>query len=205
MPNTPSIKGSVFLLVVEEVERILATGSVSRDGLGRWLHPGDLTAFAEHPIASGWYPIDQYARMNELLRDVAGGGQNEYLREQGRRTAQQLLASGRYQQVGYAQRTELDAAQTPEERFHTFGREIRFIASVSAAILNFSRWTPRVDPDYSLRYRIEVTEASAFPEVLCWRSDGFVNELANAHGHSGLWRWDRVAPDVIYFRMTRAL
>jgi hypothetical protein len=205
MSVPPSIKGTVFAQVVEEVGRQLAAGAVTRDELGRWLRPEDLGALADRPLASAWYPIGKYARMNELLRDVAGGGRDAYLREQGARSARQFIASGNYQQADYALRTALQTARTPEERFELFRQDLRLFASMSASILNFSRWTPRADPDHALRHRLEVTECGAFPEVLCWRSDGFVNELAAAHGHPGLWSWRRPGPEEIHFTMTRSL
>jgi hypothetical protein len=205
MPISPSIKGTVFIHVVEELQRLLAEGAVSRDGLAQWLRPEDVYALAERPLPSGWYPIERYARMNELLRDVAGGGQDEYLRDLGRRTAQHFRASGRYQQIGYALRMALEGAHTPEKRFEAFGYDLPLFVSLSSNILNFSRWTVRADPDELLRYRVDVTEARALPDVFCWRTDGFFNELAAAHGYPGLWRWERVGPDVIVFRMNQSL
>ena len=44
---------------------------------------------------------------------------------------------------------------------------------------------------------IEVSEAREFPEVLAWRSEGFVNEMATAHGDPDLWCWERISPDLI--------
>jgi hypothetical protein len=205
MQAPPSIKGMILRQVVEEVSRLLAAGAVPRDGLGRWLRPEDLAHLSERPLASAWYPIELYTRLNLLLRDVGGDRRDEYLRELGGRTAEMLLASGRYQQIGYARRTALQDATTPEGRFEAFRHDLRLFASMSASVLNFSRWTPRDDPEHARRYLLEVTEASAFPEVLCWRTDGFVNALAAAHGHPGLWRWDRPAPDTVVFRMTREL
>ena len=52
---------------------------------------------------------------------------------------------------------------------------------------------------------IEVSEAKDFPDVLCWRSDGLVNEMATQHGEPDLWRWDRVRKDLVLFRMVRSL
>lgn len=48
-----------------------------------------------------------------------------------------------------------------------------------------------------------MTEAAAMPESLCWRSDGFVNGMASIHGEADLWRWERLAPDHVVFRMVR--
>jgi len=73
-------------------------------------------------------------------------------------------------------------------------------------MFNFSRWTARSDPDHGGRYLIEVTEAKDFPEVLCWTSDGFVNQMGAQHRSEGdLWRWERPRIDLIVFRMTRGL
>ena len=72
---------------------------------------------------------------------------------------------------------------------------------MSATILNFSRWTHSPDPDRPGRWYIEITEAREFPEVLAWRSDGFMNEMASRHRHDDLWTWSRMSPDHIRFRM----
>ena len=45
----------------------------------------------------------------------------------------------------------------------------------------------------------------ASPEALCWRSDGFVNQMAAIHGDEDLWRWERPRQDLVLFRMTRSL
>ncbi len=81
MPNTPCIKGIAFPQVVEDVEHILVAGAISRDRLGEWLRPENVLELTDRPLASGWYPIETYARINEVLRDVNGGGRNEFLRE----------------------------------------------------------------------------------------------------------------------------
>jgi hypothetical protein len=143
--------------------------------------------------------------MNELLRDVEGAGSNEYLRERGRQTARRLLEAGFYAQLEYLDRTELGRARGKEARFEAFGRDLRKLTTISASILSFSRWASKPEPGRADRYLIEVTEAEDFPEVLAWRSDGFVNEMASQHGEPDLWGWKRVAPDRIVFRMIRSL
>src|SRR5262249_25503469 len=73
----PSVKGSVFVAIVEDVQKLLAARKLKREELGRWLQPKDL-AFLDSPIhAHEWYDVRIYARMSELLRDVEGGGRNE--------------------------------------------------------------------------------------------------------------------------------
>lgn len=131
--GTPVIKGSIFARVVGEAAALLAAGEVSLAELGRWLRPEDCALLAEAPISSGWYPLDAYTRLNDLIRDVAGGGSNAYLRERGKETARQLLESGRYPQLEYSRRTELARTADPRERF----------AARSAATCASSRASPR--------------------------------------------------------------
>lgn len=204
MPSSPSIKGSVFVAVMEDVRKVVSKGALSERELDRWLRPEDRKYLDEEILVSSWYDIGTYARMIELLRDVEGGGSNEYLREGGRRTARRLLESGLYAQLEYLHRIEVHSASGSSERFAAFGRDLRKLATLSGSILNFSRWTVKPEED-AARYRIEVSEAQDFPEVFCWRSDGFVNEMASRHGDDDLWRWERVSTDLIVFRMVRSL
>ena len=203
MPQLPSIKGSVFVGVVDDVKKLLESRRASRKDAARWLEPGDLALLDETIVISSWYDIRAYTRMSELLREVEGEGSNEYLRDRGRETARRLLDAGLYSQLEYLHRTEVSNAITGPERVSAFGRDLRLLSTLSASILNFSRWTARPDPEQAARYRIEVTEAKDFPEVLAWRSDGFVNEMANQHGDPDMWTWQRVAADRIVFRMVR--
>src|SRR5215470_6056370 len=106
MATIPSIKGTVFSVVVEDTKKLLASGRVSPRDAGRWLQPGDL-ALLEQPISiSAWYDIRSYTRMSELLREIDGNGSNEYLRQLGRQTARRLLEAGLYAQMEYLSRVE---------------------------------------------------------------------------------------------------
>jgi hypothetical protein len=202
MSARPSIKGSAFLKVVEDVAKLLDGRALSRPEAGRWLRPEDFELLEAEVVISRWYDIRSYERMTGLLLAVAGRGNPEYLRRRGRETARRLLEAGLYTQLEYLQRTEAARAESPRERFAAFGRDLRILTTMSASILNFSKWGARPDPEIEGRYVIEVTEARDFPEVLCWTSDGLVNEMAAQHREGGdLWRWKREAPDRIVFRM----
>jgi hypothetical protein len=205
MPAAPSIKGSVFSAVVEDVRSLIQRGELQENEITRWLKPEDLGFLDEEILSVGWYDIGSYARMNELLRDVEGEGSNEYLRQCGRRTARRLIEAGLYPQIRYLRDTRLAKASDPNARFVAFGQDLKVLTTISASILNFSRWTSRPDPEAEDRHVIEVSEAQDFPEVLCWRSDGFVNAMATEHGEPDLWRWERKEPDLILFRMLRSL
>ena len=203
MSTVPSIKGSIFSVVVEDTKKLLASGRVSQREARLWLQPEDL-ALLEQPIAiSAWYDIRSYTRMSELMREVEGNGSNEFLRQLGRLTARRLIAGGIYAQMEYLSRVEVLRTQDAAARGAAFGRDLRILNTMSASILNFSRWTHSPDPEFSRRWTIEITEARDFPEVLAWRSDGFVNEMAARHSGEDLWTWSRIAPDHIRFRMIR--
>jgi hypothetical protein len=205
MGTLPSIKGTVFAGVVEDVRKVLDSGSTSRQYAARWLEPGDFALLDKPVTITRWYDIRSYTRMNQLLLEVEGDGSNEYLRESGRQTARRLLESGLHTQLEYLQRSEVTKTAKGPARFTALGRDLHLLTTISASILNFSRWSSQPDPQREGRYVIEVTEARDFPEVLAWRSDGFVNEMATQRGDPDLWAWSRVSPDRIVFRMLRGL
>lgn len=205
MGAIPSIKGSVFAAVVEDVRKLRQRGEVSDTDLPRWLKPEDVALLDSEIFVSHWYDVRIYARLNDLLRDIEGGGENEYLRERGRETARRLVAAGIYAQMEYLQRAGVSKVTDPKARFEAFGRDLRLLTTLSGSILSFTRWTSKPDPARADRYVIEVTEAREMPEALCWRSDGFVNEMATHHGDKDLWSWKRTRPDVVLFEMTRSL
>jgi len=205
MATTPSIKGSVFVGVVEALEKAISDGAISPGELDRRLDPSDLELLEAEILVSSWYDIRAYTRINELLRDAVGQGSNEYLKTRGRETARRLLEAGFYAQLEYLNRTEVSQTSGQQARFEAFGRDLRKLSTISASILNFSNWSSAPDPAHADRYVLEVSEAIDFPEVLCWRSDGFVNEMSSLHGEGDLWEWKRVAPDRVVFTMHRGM
>lgn len=205
MPDVPSIKGGVFSLAVEDLAKLVSAGEVSQEELERRLEPQDLEYLDQEIMNVKWYPIRSYARILALLRDTEGGGSNEYLRKRGARSAESLLQAGLYEQLAYLKRTQLERENDPRARFLAFGRDLRLLTTLSGTILNFARWSSKPDPDWEDRYVIEVSEAFDFPDVLCWTSDGFINQMATRHGEPYLWRWERDRPDLIVFRMVRSV
>jgi hypothetical protein len=205
MPALPSIKGSLFSSIAESVLKLVSAGQISRDELRRRLAPGDLEILDQVVQLTQWYDIRRYERLVELLRDVEGGGHNEYLKQRGAQAAERLLKAGLYQQMEYLSRTQAGKASDPQERFLAFGRDLRLLTTLSASLLNFSRWQVQPDPEWADRYRIEISEATAYPEVLAWQTDGLMNRMATQHGEPNLWSWERVRPDLIVFRMNRSL
>jgi len=199
----PSVKGSVFVAIVEDVQKLLAAGKLRREELGRWLQPRDL-GHLDAPIhAHEWYDVRVYARMSELLRDVEGGGRNEYLVRRGSRTAKRLLDAGLYAQLDYLKTASFGRKDEAAERHAALGRDLARTTSLSANILNFGKWEAKPDPKNPKRWIMEVTGARDYPDPLAWASCGFSNELSRVKNQPDLWAWDRPEPDRIVFRMTR--
>jgi hypothetical protein len=199
----PSIKGSVFAAIIEDVQKLLADKKVKREELSRWLKGNEPALIDQTVHAHEWYDIRFYARLSQLLRDVAGGGRNDYLVRRGERSAQRLLDGGLYAQLEYGKTAKFGRDLAPEERFAALGRDLTRTTTLSASILNFGKWTPKPDPDRPRRWLIEITQARDFPDELAWSSLGFVNELARSHNQADLWTWERPEPDRIVYRMTR--
>jgi hypothetical protein len=205
MDKGPSIKGRVFGPALEDVQKLVSDGKLKQPELGRWLHPADLVHLGKPVDATDWYDIRLYARVLSLLRDVVGRGSNDYLRQRGAQTAERLLEGGLYSQMEYLKRMALNQLTDPQERHRAYGRDLKLLTSISASILNFAHWEAKPDPDFALRYLIEVSDAADFPEQLGWTSDGFVNRMARQHRAADLFRWERVRADLIVFRMIREL
>ncbi|HTO06855.1 MAG TPA: hypothetical protein VMR86_07325 [Myxococcota bacterium] len=203
MPTLPSIKGSVFCAAVEDIHKLLAAHKLERSELSRWLKPKDLT-YLESPIQPfEWYDIRSYARMGELLRDVEGGGSNEYLKRRGAKNARRLLEAGLYSQLEYTRSTSFGRESDKKARAEAFGRDLRRLITLTSSILNFSRIEVKPDPEHPLRWMMETLQAKEYPEVLCWSTEGLINEMARQHATPDLWTWTRPEPDRIVWRMTR--
>ena len=60
MSSVPSIKGSVFSGVVEDVNKLLQSGLASRREAKRWLQPQDFALLEEPVVITRWYDIEDY-------------------------------------------------------------------------------------------------------------------------------------------------
>ena len=200
----PSIKGRFFETAAADVRRLFESGELASDRLARWLGPGDQALLGGPIEADAWYDIRVYARLLALLRDVEGGGRDDYLRERGSKNAERVLAAGLYSQLEYLSHTQADHETDPTRRLRALGRDLKLLATISASIFNFTRWNPVVDPEHPDRCRIEVTEAGAFPDVAGFTSEGFMNRShRRTEGEPDLWRFERRSERLVLFRMTR--
>ena len=148
---TPSaIKGTVFDIVTADILRLIEDGAISREEVEARLEVEDLVLLDSKIMVAGWYPVNTYARMVELLRDVEGGGDDAYLVERGRIGAKRIAATGIYSQL----------ENIPEKREMYGERFDRIMSSLGPAIFRDVTFTPtRKDegsgpPGYFLRLHV---------------------------------------------------
>jgi len=200
MSDTPSIKGTVLIDLVEDVRKLLGSGD--REAAAR-LTERDRSTIEQGIAQASWYSVHFYARLMELLRDHCGDGRNEYVVARGRARGRALMETGVYQQMEYVGRLQAQRAGTAEERMTAYGRDLRLLVTLSRSILNFTTWSVAIDPDFDDRHRIEVSDAEEFPDILGYSTEGFIDAMASVPGHSGLWEYARIDRRLAAFRMTR--
>jgi hypothetical protein len=163
--QAPAIKATAFQSVVDDVQRLLDEGRLSRERLEASLEAADLAILEEKQGPTAWIPIGTYERVVELLARVEARGEREaYLVRRGERSAERLAALGIYSQ--------LDA--TAENLGTRVGR---MIVTVSGAIYSFGSWHFEVGEAYG-EFTIRVEEASAMPEAARFATQGFVQAVA---------------------------
>jgi hypothetical protein len=203
MSEIPSIKGSIVAGHAEMLNKYLADGRPGEDVLQRHFESGDLEVLTGDVDPTRWYDIRMYERMLMFLREYVGEGDNRFLVNCGRRSAERLLEAGIHQQFEYLSRTQLADKTDKHDRYQAFGRDLRLLTTITGSILNFAKSGVIEDSQNPLRWIIQHAEAEAYPEILCWTSQGFCNRMAEEHGQPDLWYWERPNADLVEFRMNR--
>jgi hypothetical protein len=170
MPDVPSIKGTGLQAVVEDVRRLVEAGRISREALEARLEAEDLALLDQKILPGLWYPNACHRRLTELLRDVEGGGSDDYVVRRGADTARRFLEAGLYHQIQRALSTARDEG---EETFEGIRRAVRLYMTLAGTVYSFGSWSLEGDPG-AARLRIEVREAAAFTEVNRLTVLGFV-------------------------------
>lgn len=201
MTATPSIKGTAFANIAGSVMKLVATGQMSRADLAKRLEPGDLDVVEGRIGTSDWYDVRIHVRLLEVL-DAVGPG---YMRQVIEASADRLLASGLYQQLGYLSRTQVERERDPSRRLDALASDLRLVISFSSAMLNFGRWEPKPDPEWPDRYMIEISQAKAFRDIHLSSIETVINRISTRFASESLWRWERRGSDRVLFRMTRGV
>ncbi len=172
--GVPSIKGTAFQSVVEDVQGLVAAGRIPRADFQARLHAEDLRIFEEKVLPGFWYPLATYRRLTELLLAVEGGGKPGYVVRRGARAAERLFSAGLYLQL---ERGDEIGAQKRARGEGWTEREGNLVSSLAGAIFNVSRWRFTVDSEAV--HRIEVSEAEELPEVSRLAAQGFIEYTAS--------------------------
>ncbi len=186
--QVPSVKGSIFNSVADDLRRALAEGRLERADYEAGLDDKDLDLLESEAVtAVSWMPISTYGRMLELLALVEGGsGREAYLRDRGARAAERLLA-GTYQRF--------------EAKPGEWGpRSGELMVGIAGTLYNFTRWQfEEVEPG---EWEIEASEAGDFPDAAAHTAHGFLEWYANRASTSSIeTRLSRPSPDRVVFRM----
>jgi hypothetical protein len=200
--GVPSIKGTAFQSVVEDLQALVGAGRIARDELEARLPAEDLRLLEEKVLPGLWYPLASYRRLTEVLLQVEGGGRPEYVVRRGARAAERLFAAGLYLQL------ERGDEIGREKRARGEGwteREGNLVSSLAGAIFNVSRWRYVIDPGVTGASRIEVSEATALPEVSRWAAQGFVEYTSSRlSGVTTRVTSERPSPDRIVFTLRQS-
>lgn len=167
--TSTAIKGTAFESAAADLLRLIDDHSITREEVEARLEATDVEMLDSKIMAASWYPIDSYARMIEILKDVEGEGKDAYLVERGRIGAERLAASGIYSQL----------SDIPEKRERYGERFGKFVVTLGPALFRDVIFAhTRIDeesgpPGYFLRLSVP----RDFPDICRHPVQGFADYL----------------------------
>jgi hypothetical protein len=193
----PSIKGTAFQSVLEDVRGLVESGRLSRAQLELELEAEDVRLLDEKVLPGLWYPLTTYGRLTELLMKHEGKGKSAYVVARGARAAERLFAAGLYQQLSRGD--EIGAKKRAANEAWS-QHEANLMTSLAGAIFNVSSWRYITEGDGTSR--IDVSDAAALPEVSRWAAQGFVEYTASRLSSTSMRvTSERPSPDRIVFTL----
>lgn len=162
--DVPSVKGSTFQIVLDDVKRAVDEGRLDPSELDAKLSDKDRGFLDETVTALQWLPIASYARILQLLVALEGGSDPVgYLRRRGARACERLLG-GAYR--GYKVEPGAWGRRTGET-----------MIGIGRLLYNFTRWSFReLEPG---AYEIGCEEAEDFPDCAVHTAHGFIEQYAS--------------------------
>lgn len=162
--TVPSIKGTAYGSVHDDLAALVADGRVSRDELETRLGVDDLRYFDAKVLAGNWYPIKSYKALLAVVTEKeANGKPEEYLIARGWRAAARLKEAGIYRQL-----------DSGDGNGKTWGARVaNIIGSISKLMYNFTSW--HVEPgEDATSFRAVVEDAMEFVDECRYTAQGFV-------------------------------
>jgi hypothetical protein len=181
------VKGTAIASVVEDLNRMLEEGKLSRPELEVRLAADDLKVLEQKIVPALWYPLGTYGRFVELLFEKDGSRNTEYLVARGRRAAERIRATGLYAQLG------IDRA--------SWGDRIgKILVSLGPAMYKDTAWSFDILSEHPFRYRIEVRVSPDFPDLCRHSTQGFIDYLTQLDAKRRMRvTSERSAPTLIVF------
>ena len=186
--TVPSVKGSIFSSVVDDLKAALEEGRLEPEDLEAHLDAKDRGLMQSVVTAVSWVPIATYGRMLDLLAHVEGPKQREaYLHERGARAAERLL-SGTY-----------GSFDVGPGKWGPQAGEL--MVGIAGVLYNFTHWSfSEVAPD---AWEIVAEEAEDLPDAAGHTAHGFLDwyleRTSNGRIQSSL---SRPTPDRLVFRLS---
>lgn len=179
----PSIKGSAFQSVADDVKRLIHKGVIESSALDQ-----ETRTVLEKPYTPlSWMPMSSYGAMLDLLAKTEGGlDPKEYLRGRGKAAAERLL-SGAYESF----------SAEPG----TWGRRTgESMLGIARMLYNFTSWSFTQLPGDV--HEVCVDGAAQFPDSARETAHGFLAEYARrAAGRAVVIESRRPTPDRIVYRI----
>jgi len=208
----PSIKGTIFAPVAEEVQALRESGRLSEEKLAVALQPEDLGYLDNKLLTASWYPIATYARYLDLLGEVEGEGDRRYFERRGHMSAQRLLDAGMYSQldiIGDLASRTVPGADDPDgaQTLSTYRKKLAVVLSLTGTIYNCGQWKVVDDPQDAGRVMIEIRDCAAYSDGMVGAIVGFLDRCAQTVSRDvdKLYEFDRPAKDFVRIRMTEGL
>lgn len=207
----PSIKGTIFGPVAEEIQALVAGGRIRDDELAAALEAKDIELLEAKTLVSSWYPIATYARYLDLLCRKQGQGDPHYYERRGSMSARRLMDAGLYSQLdllgSIADEPERVGEDAEQRSLRAYRSKLAVVLSLAGSIYNVGRWKVIDDPEHPGRVAIEIQDATAYSDGMAGAIVGFLDECARAVSSKSrkLYRYERPQPDRIVIRMLRDL
>lgn len=182
----PSIKGSAFQSVADDVKRLIQEGVIESSALDP-----EIRAVLEKPCTPlSWMPMSCYGAMLDLLAKTEGGlDPKDYLRRRGKAAAERLLAG---------------AYESFSAEPGTWGRRTgESMLGIARMLYSFTTWSFTQLPGDV--HEVHVDGAAAFPEAARETAHGFLAEYARrAAGRAVAVESRRPTQDRIVYRISVA-
>lgn len=207
----PSIKGTIFAPVAEEIHQHCREGRISEEKLAVALQPEDLELLEKKLLTSSWYPMETYARYLDLLCQVEGGGAPGYYERRGHLSARRLMDAGMYAQLdilgSIADQPERVGEDADARALAAYRSKLTVVLSLAGTIYNVGVWKVVEDPAHSGRVAIEIRDTSAYSDGMVGAIVGFLDECARSVSSDldKLYRFERLERDRVMIYMLEDL